>query len=205
MGESFHESNFSFKVKGLPSRPLMLFQDLLIKGSVFLPGDHRPQGIYKAPSAHCHTSCTRKPLCWETSAITLTFCPDGVCKYGISACNVHWDKALTHLWDICYILLIFQLYPGVVSRQYSRRPSPLDVLPDPAQQPLLCKSKGSSSGLENDIQALGSEICPGLQIGVHLECVELCLVMSQVRSQSRAYGSWSWATCFRRSWLSRLD
>lgn len=55
----------------------------------------------------------------------------------------------------------------------------MDILPDPIQESLLRKNKSSSSGLENKIQALGSEICPALQMRGQLECMELCLGMSQ--------------------------
>lgn len=55
----------------------------------------------------------------------------------------------------------------------------MDILSDPAQNSLLCKIEGSSSGLENKIQALGSEICPALQMREQLKCLELCFGMSQ--------------------------
>ena len=74
---------------------------------------------------------------------------------------------------------VLRFYPDVVSRQYGRRPSPVDILPDPTQKSLLCKNKGSFPGLKNKIQPLGSEIYPALQMRGHLECMELCLEMSQ--------------------------
>lgn len=86
---------------------------------------------------------------------------------------------MTGLWDVCYVSQVLQFYPDVVSRQYGGRPAPVDILSDPIQKSLLCKNKGSSSGLENTIQALGPEICPALQMRGQLECMELCLGMSR--------------------------